>query len=56
MFHSVAKTEHSRHNVKRDAAAMNHVRKIMCVLEIKVCKLVLLGLPNKSIKLKTNIK
>ena len=55
MSHSVAKTRRSGHSVKRDAAAMNHIRKIMCFLTVKVCKSVLLGLTNKSINMKISI-
>ena len=48
MSHSVAKTERSRHSVKRDAAVTHHMRLIMCFLKIKVCKLILEGPPSKS--------
>ena len=36
MSHSVAKTLRSGHIVKRGAAALHHVRKIMCLLKIKL--------------------
>ena len=41
MSHSVAKTDCLRHIVKRDAAAMHHMRK--CLWKMRVCKLDLLG-------------
>ena len=55
MSHSVAKTECSGHSVKREAAVMHHVRKIMCFLTIKVYKPVLLGPENKSMNMKISI-
>lgn len=51
MSHSVAKTERSSQSVKRDAAAMHCVRKIMCF----VCKSFLQEPPNKSMKLRFSV-